>query len=162
MKIKEGEKIPNSKVFILSKEGPKEISIGDFIGEDKTILFGVPGAFTPTCSAKHLPSFVNSMDKVQRKGIAKVICISLNDPYVMDAWGKSYNASGKITMLGDSREEFTRSDVPRLPPTLLTRISIGPRSASTFDVSVDDSFSSPRSAIYAPTFTPVALSSAAV
>ena len=109
MKIKEGEKIPNSKVFILSKEGPKEISIGDFIGEDKTILFGVPGAFTPTCSAKHLPSFVNSMDKVQRKGIAKVICISINDPYVMDAWGKSYNASGKITMLGDSREEFTRS-----------------------------------------------------
>ena len=109
MKIKEGEKIPNSKVFILSEEGPKEISIGDFIGEDKTILFGVPGAFTPTCSAKHLPSFVNSMDKVQRKGIAKVICISINDPYVMDAWGKSYNASEKITMLGDSREEFTRS-----------------------------------------------------
>ena len=109
MRIKVGEKIPNSKVFILSEEGPKEISIGDFIGGDKAILFGIPGAFTPTCSAKHLPSFVNSMDKVQRKGIAKVICISINDPYVMDAWGKSYNASGKITMLGDSREEFTRS-----------------------------------------------------
>ena len=109
MKIKEGEKIPNSKVFILSKEGPKEISIGDFIGGDKAILFGIPGAFTPTCSAKHLPSFVNSMDKAKRKGITKVICISINDPYVMDAWGKSYNASGKITMLGDSRGEFTRS-----------------------------------------------------
>ncbi len=109
MKIKEGEKIPNSKVFILSKEGPKEVFIGDFIGADKVILFGLPGAFTPTCSAKHLPSFVNSMDKVKKKGITKVICISINDPYVMDAWGKSYNALGKITMVGDSRGEFTKS-----------------------------------------------------
>ena len=109
MKIKEGEKIPNSKVFILSKEGPKEVFIGDFIGEDKVILFGLPGAFTPTCSAKHLPSFVNSMDKVKKKGITKVICISINDPYVMDAWGKSYNALGKIIMVGDSRGEFTKS-----------------------------------------------------
>ncbi len=109
MKIKEGEKIPNNKVFILSKEGPKEVSLGDFIGEDKVILFGLPGAFTPTCSAKHLPSFVNSMDKVKKKGITKVICISINDPYVMDAWGKSYNALGKITMVGDSRGEFTKS-----------------------------------------------------
>ena len=109
MRIKVGEKIPNSKVFILSKEGPKEISIGDFIGGGKVILFGVPGAFTPTCSAKHLPSFVNSMDKAKIKGITKVICVSINDPYVMDAWGKSYNSSGKITMLGDSRGEFTKS-----------------------------------------------------
>ena len=109
MRIKVGEKIPNSKVFILSKEGPKEISIGDFIGGGKVILFGVPGAFTPTCSAKHLPSFVNSMDKAKIKGITKVICVSVNDPYVMDAWGKNHNASGKITMLGDSRGEFTKS-----------------------------------------------------
>ena len=109
MRIKVGEKIPNSKVFILSKEGPKEIYVGDFIGGGKVILFGVPGAFTPTCSAKHLPSFVNSMDKAKIKGITKVICVSVNDPYVMDAWGKSYNSSGKITMLGDSRGEFTKS-----------------------------------------------------
>ena len=109
MRIKEGEKIPNSKVFALSKEGPEEVSLGDFIGEDKVILFGLPGAFTPTCSVKHLPSFVNSMDKVKKKGITKVICISINDPYVMDAWGKSYNALGKIIMVGDSRGEFTKS-----------------------------------------------------
>lgn len=57
MRIKEGEKIPNSKVFVLSKEGPEEVSLGDFIGEDKVILFGLPGAFTPTCSVKHLPKF---------------------------------------------------------------------------------------------------------
>ena len=109
MKIKEGEKLPNSKVFTISKEGLKEIFMDEVIGQDKVILFGLPGAFTPTCSAKHLPSFVNCLDKVKKKGIRKVICISINDPYVMEAWGKSCNALGKITMLGDSRGEFTKS-----------------------------------------------------
>ena len=108
MKIKEGEKLPNSKVFILSKDGPKEISMGEIIGQDKVILFGLPGAFTPTCSAKHLPGFINSMDEIKKKHIKKVICISVNDPFVMDAWGKSHNALGKIIMLGDSKGEFTR------------------------------------------------------
>ena len=108
MKIKEGEKLPNSKVFILSKDGPKEISIGEIVGQDKVILFGLPGAFTPTCSVKHLPGFINSMDEIKKKHIKKVICISVNDPFVMDAWGKSHNALGKITMLGDSKGEFTR------------------------------------------------------
>ena len=69
MKIKEGEKLPNSKVFILSKDGPKEISMGEIIGQDKVILFGLPGAFTPTCTAKHLPGFINSMGEVKKKGI---------------------------------------------------------------------------------------------
>ena len=109
MKIKEGEKLPNSKVFIMSEDGPKEISMEEVIGQDKVILFGLPGAFTPTCSEKHLPSFVNSIDKVKKKKIKKVICISVNDPFVMDAWGKSHNALGKITMLGDSKGEFTRN-----------------------------------------------------
>ena len=108
MKIKEGEKLPNSKVFILSKGGPKEISIGEIIEQDKVILFGLPGAFTPTCSAKHLPGFINSMDEIKKKHIKKVICISVNDPFVMDAWGKSHNALGKIIMLGDSKGEFTK------------------------------------------------------
>ena len=108
MKIKEGEKLPNSKVFILSKDGPKEISIGEIIGQDKVILFGLPGAFTPTCSAKHLPGFINSMDEIKKKRIKKVICVSVNDPFVMDAWGKSHNALGKIIMLGDSKGEFTK------------------------------------------------------
>ena len=108
MKIKEGENLPNSKVFILSKDGPKEISMGEIIGQDKVILFGLPGAFTPTCSAKHLPGFVNSMDEIEKKDIKKVICISVNDPFVMDAWGKSHNALGKIIMLGDSKGEFTK------------------------------------------------------
>ena len=77
MKIKEGEKIPNSKVFVLSTEGPKEISIGDFIGGGKVILFGIPGAFTPTCSTKHLPSFVNSMGKVKKKELQRLFVFQL-------------------------------------------------------------------------------------
>ena len=109
MKIKEGEKLPNSKVFILSKDDPKEVSMEEIIGQDKVILFGLPGAFTPTCSTKHLPGFVDSMDEIKKKGIKKVICISVNDPFVMDAWGKSHNVYEKITMLGDSRGEFTKS-----------------------------------------------------
>ena len=109
MKIKEGEKIPNSRVFILSKEGPKEIHLGDFIGGEKVILFGIPGAFTPTCSAKHLPGFINSMDEIKKKRIKKVICVSVNDPFVMAAWGKSHNVQEKIEMLGDPRGEFTKS-----------------------------------------------------
>ena len=108
MKIKEGEKLPNSKVFILSKDGPKEISMGEIIEQDKVILFGLPGAFTPTCSAKHLPGFINSMDEIKKKRIKKVICVSVNDPFVMEAWGKSHNALEKITMLGDSKGEFTK------------------------------------------------------
>ena len=108
MKIKEGEKLPNSKVFILSKDGPKEISMGEIIEQDKVILFGLPGAFTPTCSVKHLPGFINSMNEIKKKGIKKIICISVNDPFVMDAWGKSHNALGKIIMLGDSKGEFTK------------------------------------------------------
>ena len=71
MKIKEGEKLPNSKVFIMSEDGPKEISMEEVIGQDKVILFGLPGAFTPTCSEKHLPSFVNSIDKVKNVDLWK-------------------------------------------------------------------------------------------
>ena len=80
----------------------------EIIEQDKVILFGLPGAFTPTCSAKHLPGFINSMDEIKKKHIKKVICISVNDPFVMDAWGKSHNALGKIIMLGDSKGEFTK------------------------------------------------------
>ena len=109
MKIKEGEKLPNSKVFIFSKDGPKEISMGEIIGQDKVILFGLPGAFTPTCSAKHLPGFINSMDEIKKKHIKKVICISVNDPFVMDAWGKVHNVQDKILMVGDYNGDFTKN-----------------------------------------------------
>tara|TARA_B100000287_G_C20569904_1_gene756114 strand:- start:54 stop:536 length:483 start_codon:yes stop_codon:yes gene_type:complete len=108
MKIKEGDKLPDAKVFILEKD-PKELSIKDIIGNDKVIIFGLPGAFTPTCSAKHLPGFVSASDKIKEKKIKKVICVSVNDPFVMDAWGKTHNVQNKIIMLGDTKGEFTKN-----------------------------------------------------
>jgi len=108
MKIKEGDKLPDAKVFVLEKD-PKEVSIKEIIGNDKAILFGLPGAFTPTCSAKHLPGFVSASDQLKEKNIKKIICISINDPFVMDAWGKAHNVQNKVIMLGDSKGEFTKN-----------------------------------------------------
>ena len=108
MKIKEGEKLPDSKVFILEKEH-KEISTKEILNKDKVILFGVPGAFTPTCSNQHLPSFIKSTEKLREKNIKKVFCISINDPYVMDAWGKNYSLKNELILLADVKGDFTKS-----------------------------------------------------
>ena len=108
MKIKEGDKLPDARVFILEKD-PKEISIKQIVGNEKVILFGVPGAFTPTCSAIHLPGFIKVTDQLNKKNIKKVVCISVNDSFVMDAWGKAHKVQGKILMVGDSKGEFTKS-----------------------------------------------------
>ena len=107
MKIKKGDKLPDATVFILEKD-PKEVSIKEIVGDKKVILFGLPGAFTPTCSAKHLPGFVLATNQIKNKGIEKVVCISVNDPFVMDAWGKTHNVQDKILMVGDSKGEFTK------------------------------------------------------
>ena len=108
MKIKKGDKLPDAKVFILDKD-PKEVSIKQIVGDEKVILFGLPGAFTPTCSAKHLPGFVSVTDQLKEKNIQKVICISVNDPFVMDAWGKEHNVQNKILMVGDYNGDFTKN-----------------------------------------------------
>ena len=108
MKIKEGDKLPDAKVFILEKD-PKEIFIKQIIGDKRVILFGLPGAFTATCSAKHLPGFINNYHKFKLKGIEKIFCISVNDPFVMDAWGKIHNVGNKILMVGDYNADFIKN-----------------------------------------------------
>ncbi len=108
MKIKEDDQLPDAKVFVLEKD-PKEIFIRQIIGEEKCILFGLPGAFTPTCSAKHLPGFINATNQIREKKIKKIICISVNDPFVMDAWGKANNAQNKVLMVADSNCDFTKN-----------------------------------------------------
>ena len=107
MKIKNGEKLPDAKVFIFDKD-PKETSIKQIIGDDRAIIFGIPGAFTPTCSTKHLPGFMASDNLLSKKNIKKVICISVNDPFVMDAWGKAHNVQNKILMVADYNLDFTK------------------------------------------------------
>ena len=108
MKIKEGETIPNVKVIVLEKEH-KERSSKEIFANGKIILFGLPGAFTPTCSNKHLPSFINSTEDLRKKNIKKVFCISVNDPYVMEAWGKSLNIKDQLTLISDIKSNFTKS-----------------------------------------------------
>ena len=108
MKIKEGDQLPDAKIFILDSS-PKEISLRQIIGEDKCIIFGLPGAFTSTCSTKHLPGFINAESKIKAKNIKKIICVSVNDPFVMDAWGKAHNAESKVLMAADSNCNFTKS-----------------------------------------------------
>ena len=107
MKLKNGEKLPDAKVFILDKD-PKETSIKQIVGDDKAIIFGLPGAFTPTCSAEHLPGFIAASDLLNKKNIKKVICIAVNDPFVMDAWGKTHNVQNKILMVADYNANFTK------------------------------------------------------
>ena len=108
MKIKEGDRLPDEKVFIIDKQH-KEIPVSEILNKGKVILFGVPGAFTPTCSNQHLPSFLQSAEKLKNKDIKKVFCISINDPYVMEAWGKSYNLKNELTLLADVKGNFTKS-----------------------------------------------------
>ena len=90
MKLKKGEKLPEARLIMLGKEH-KEINTSEILNSGKVILFGLPGAFTPTCSNKHFPSFLKSKEELKKKSINKIFCISVNDPFVMEAWGKSYN-----------------------------------------------------------------------
>ena len=107
MNLKKGDKLPDAKVFIFDGN-PKETSINQIVGEDRVIIFGLPGAFTPTCSTKHLPGFTAATDQLNKKNIKRVICISVNDPFVMNAWGNVHNVQDKIIMLADSKGDFTR------------------------------------------------------
>jgi len=108
MKIKENDILPNSEIFILEKKEPTKKNIEFFFKNKKVILFGLPGAYTSVCSKKHLPSYINMYDKFLKKGIDHIICISVNDPFVMNAWGKENNVENKIIMIGDPFLNFTR------------------------------------------------------
>ena len=109
MKIKENETVPNSEVFVLENGEPVKKKIEDIFKNKKTIIFGLPGAYTSVCSAKHLPGYVNNSEKYKQKGIDQIICISVNDPFVMNAWGKENNVGDKIIMMGDPFLNFTKS-----------------------------------------------------
>ena len=109
MKIKENETISNAEVFVLESGEPIKKNIIELLENKKVILFGLPGAYTSVCSAKHLPGYLDNYDKFKAKGIDHIICVSVNDPFVMDAWGKSNNVGDKIIMIGDPFLNFTKS-----------------------------------------------------
>jgi glutaredoxin/glutathione-dependent peroxiredoxin len=109
MTIKVGDTIPSMKLMVATADGPKEISTDDIFKGKKVVLFAVPGAFTPTCSAKHLPGFVQNAEAFKAKGVDEVVCIAVNDAFVMDAWGKDQGTAGKVTMLADGAAAFAKA-----------------------------------------------------
>lgn len=109
MTINVGDKIPSMSLRRMTPEGPKEVTTDELFGGKKVVLFAVPGAFTPTCSARHLPGFVEKSGDIRSKGVDSVMCVAVNDAFVMDAWGKSQSAEGKVDMLSDGSGDFTRA-----------------------------------------------------
>lgn len=108
MTIKQGDRLPVGTFKVMGLEGPKEISSDEIFKGKKVVAFSVPGAFTPTCSNQHLPSYLKNYDKVKAQGIDTIVCMAVNDVFVMDAWGKDRGVGNKITMLADGNGEYAK------------------------------------------------------
>jgi glutaredoxin/glutathione-dependent peroxiredoxin len=109
MAIAVGDKIPDIRVMTSGPDGPTHVQTGEVLGSGKVVLFAVPGAFTPTCSDFHLPSYVIRHDELKAKGVGTVACISVNDPFVMAAWGENQHVGDLVVMLADGNGEFTKA-----------------------------------------------------
>ena len=109
MAIKVGDKVPAAKLQIKTKDGVQTKTTDELFGGKKVVLFALPGAFTPTCSAKHLPGFVNNFQAIKAKGVDAIACLSVNDAFVMDAWGKDQNVEDTVMMLADGNADFTKA-----------------------------------------------------
>lgn len=107
MAIKEGDKLPDATMHVMQDGRPTAVTTDELFGGKKVVVFAVPGAYTPTCSQAHLPGFVVNADTIKSKGIDSIVCLSVNDAFVMDAWGKDANAE-QIMMVGDGNGEFTK------------------------------------------------------
>ncbi len=107
--IKLGEKIPEMKLMSATPEGPREVDTAEVFGPGKVVLFAVPGAFTPTCSAKHLPGFTDHLADLKAKGVDRVVCLAVNDVFVMGAWAKDQKVGDGIIMLADGSAAFTKA-----------------------------------------------------
>ena len=110
MAVKVGDTLPaDLKLKEMGEGGPKDVTVGDVFKGRKVVLFAVPGAFTPTCSMKHLPGFVEKAPAIRQKGVDDIVCVSVNDAFVMGAWGEQQQAKGKVRMLADGNGELARA-----------------------------------------------------
>jgi peroxiredoxin len=109
MTIKAGEKLPSGTFKVMTKDGPQDMTTDQLFKGKKVVLFSVPGAFTPTCDAKHLPGFVQHADAIKAKGVDTIACMAVNDVFVMNAWGKAGNVGDKIVMLADGNGDYSRA-----------------------------------------------------
>jgi peroxiredoxin len=109
MTIKVGDRLPNATLIKVTENGPDAVQTNDYFAGRKVALFCVPGAFTPTCSARHLPSFLDKADELKAKGIDEIACTAVNDAFVMGAWAKQAGADGEVTMLADGNGAFAKA-----------------------------------------------------
>lgn len=109
MTIKAGEKMPQGSFRTMSKEGPKDLTTDELFKGKTVVLFSVPGAFTPTCDAKHLPGYVEQAAAIRAKGVDTIACMAVNDVFVMNAWGKSSNVGENVLMLADGNGDYAKS-----------------------------------------------------
>src|SRR5579863_2981758 len=109
MAIKTGDRMPAGKLKTMTKDGPKDVTTDELFKGKKVVLFSVPGAFTPTCDAKHLPGFVQLADQILAKGVDTIACMAVNDVFVMNAWGKASGVGDKVMMLADGNGDYARA-----------------------------------------------------
>jgi peroxiredoxin (alkyl hydroperoxide reductase subunit C) len=109
MTLKVGDKIPEATFMQMTDSGPQPVTASDLFSGKKVVVFALPGAFTPTCSAQHLPGFVQHADDIKAKGVDAIACLSVNDAFVMGAWGKDQNVGDKVLMLADGSAQFTQA-----------------------------------------------------
>ncbi|MDO6586346.1 peroxiredoxin [Salipiger sp. 1_MG-2023] len=125
MAITKGDTLPGATLVKMGEDGPQQVKLDDVTKGRKVVIFAVPGAYTPTCSAAHVPSFIRVKDQLAEKGVDEIVCLSVNDPFVLKAWGESTGATeAGITMLGDPESSFTKAigmDFTAPPAGLITR-----------------------------------------
>jgi peroxiredoxin len=109
MAIQVGEKVPDVTLKTMTGDGIKDITTREIFAGKKVVLFALPGAFTPTCSAKHLPGFIEQADRIKAKGVDRIVCLSVNDAFVMGAWGKARGAGDKVLLVADGNAEFSKA-----------------------------------------------------
>lgn len=109
MTIKVGDRLPEATFMTMTAEGPNKLTTADLFGGKTVALFALPGAYTPTCSAKHLPGFIEKSGEITGKGVDTIACLSVNDVFVMDAWGKDQGAGNNVLMLADGNADFTKA-----------------------------------------------------
>ena len=125
MAIKTGDKVPSATLMQMRDGGPKPVKTDDLFAGKKVVVFALPGAFTPTCSAKHLPGYIQNAGALKGKGVDAIACVSVNDAFVMGAWGDQQGAGDKVMMLADGNGDFTRAMGLELDAS---RFGMGPRS----------------------------------
>ncbi len=134
MTVQVGDTIPSATLNIMTADGPSAITTDDIFKGKTVALFGLPGAFTPTCSAQHLPGFVANADALRAKGVDSIVCLAVNDVFVMGAWGKDQNVGDKVTLVADGSAAFTKAAGLELD---LTERGLGLR-CQRFSMVVDD------------------------